>query len=115
MAEIVKQQESVRSVSDLEVRVAALEQELQIMKAALYAIPNTLEKEKLVMLQNQKEVENLKNSVVKAAATSQESVQAVSNLQKKVEVVKKESTSGMVLSVIIFSILLIISLFIRST
>ncbi|MBF0455698.1 MAG: hypothetical protein HQL72_12885 [Magnetococcales bacterium] len=102
------------SGNGLEVRVAALEAELQSLKTALYAIPGALEKEKAAMVESQKELLKLQNTVQKVSMASHESAEAVSHLKKRVEVVKKDSTSGTVVSIVIFSILLIISLFIRS-
>ncbi|MBF0194827.1 MAG: hypothetical protein HQL71_09720 [Magnetococcales bacterium] len=95
----------------LEMRVAALEAELQAMKQALYSIPAALEEEKQ---QSQKEIVNLQSTVRNITISGQETGAAVNNLQKRVDVVKKESTSGLVMSVIVFSVLLMLSIFIRS-
>ena len=107
-------QVAVNPNNELELRVASLEAELQAMKKALYTIPVALEEDKLKLEQSQKDVEHLQTTVRNITISGQETGAAVNNLQKRVDVVKKESTSGVVLSVIVFSILLIISIFIRS-
>ncbi|MBF0358571.1 MAG: hypothetical protein HQL70_08170 [Magnetococcales bacterium] len=101
-------------VAELEARVAAMEAEMLSMKRALITIPVALEEEKLANEQTKKEFLNIQKTVRNITVSGQESAAAVSQLQKRVDVVKKESTSGVVLSVIVFSILLIISIFIRS-
>jgi hypothetical protein len=104
----------VNSNNELEARVAAMEAEMQAMKKALYTIPVALEEDKIKLEQNQKDFVNLQSTVRSITISGQETGAAVNNLKKRVDVVKKESTSGVVLSIIVFSILLIISIFIRS-
>lgn len=102
------------AVTGLEVRVAMLEAELQTMKNALYAIPGALEQEKRNMAKSQQDFKKLQSSFKEISAVSKESFDAVNHLQKRVESVKKESTSGVVISVVVFSILLVVSMFIRA-
>ncbi len=100
---------------DLETRVSALEAELQAVKEALVALPGAIEKEKAsAAIEQQQQMTQLQEQVVQAAAASKDSVKAVTDLNKRVEVVKKESTSGVVASVVVFSILVMVSMFIRS-
>ncbi|MBF0382514.1 MAG: hypothetical protein HQL69_15945 [Magnetococcales bacterium] len=114
MAESKNAKSAVDKSSELEMRIAAIESEMQAMKKALYTIPIAMEEDKVKLEQNQKEFENLQTTVRNITISGQETGAAVNNLQKRVDVVKKESTSGVVLSIIVFSILLIISIFIRS-
>ena len=86
------------------------------MKKALFAIPEMMQKDKVTAeAENQKKFTHIQASVIKATANSQESVAAISKLKNRVEDVKKDSTSGVVLSIVVFSTLLIISLFIRAS
>jgi|SaaInlStandDraft_3_1057020.scaffolds.fasta_scaffold115182_1 hypothetical protein len=107
-------QSAVDTNNGLELRVAAIEAEMEAMKKALYTIPIALEEDKLKLEQSQKEFVNLQTTVRNITVSGQETGAAVNNLKKRVDVVKKESTSGVVLSIIVFSILLIISIFIRA-
>lgn len=98
----------------LEERVAILEEDLRGIKAALYAIPGALEKEKLEIKKNLEAFEGIQSGFKELSDTAAKSYRSVNTLEKRVDGVKRSATSGVVASILIFSIMLIISLFIRT-
>ena len=98
----------------LDERVALLEEEIQGLKASLYAIPGALEKEKLEIRKNLEAFEGIQTSFKEISDRADKSTKSVNNLERRVDGVKKNATSGVVASILIFSIMLIISLFIRT-
>ncbi|MBF0125867.1 MAG: hypothetical protein HQM02_01515 [Magnetococcales bacterium] len=95
-------------------RVSILEDEVKLLKAALYALPTALEKEKLDVKKNMEEFKNLQNRLAEISSTTVQSSQKMEHLGKAVDVVKKETNSWLVIIIICFSIFFIISLFIRT-
>lgn len=104
----------VKRLTDLEGRVAAMEDELKIIKAALVAIPEAFEKEKIEIRKSLGIVAQLQNGFKDVTSNSENTSKVVGTLERRVEVIKKDATSGFVISTIIFSILVILSLFARS-
>ncbi len=98
----------------LDERVALLEEEVRGLKTSLYAIPGALEKEKLEIRKNLEAFEGIQSSFKEVSEQADKSSKSVNNLERRVDGVKKNATSGVVASILIFSIMLIISLFIRT-
>lgn len=95
-------------------KILILEEEVQSIKAALMALPSALDKEKAEIRNSLATLETLQKSVQEVSNTQTQSSKVVDHLEKRVEVVKKDATSGFVISTVIFSILVLLSLFSRS-
>lgn len=103
----------IRESMTLEERIMALESEVQTLRSVVQEIPDTMEKEKDELRRNIDELNGLRSRVKEAVHTSTESSAVVNTLEKRVDVVRKDATSGVVVSIVVFSIMFIISLFIR--
>ncbi|MBF0146597.1 MAG: hypothetical protein HQL84_10755 [Magnetococcales bacterium] len=95
-------------------RVLMIEDELRSIKAAMQAFPTALEKEKADIRKSLEVMEGLKKGLQDVSHTAEQSNKVVNHLERRVEIVKKDATSGFVVSTIIFSILMIISIFVRA-
>lgn len=100
--------------TSIEMRILIIENELRSIKEAISSFPTALEKEKADIRKSLETLEVLKRGLQDVSSTAEESSKVVNHLEKRVEVVKKDATSGFVISTIIFSILMLISLFARS-
>ena len=97
----------------LEQRLLALEEDMRTIKAALNTLPEALDKEKSEIRKNMASFEGIQKNFNEVAENASRSRKLAVNLEKRVEGVKKDATSGVVVSILIFSSMLIISLFIR--
>ncbi|MEO5332539.1 MAG: hypothetical protein H7839_10990 [Magnetococcus sp. YQC-5] len=95
-------------------RIATLENEVNLLKAALYAIPAALEKEKIDIHKHLENFQTLQTRLTEISATTVQSNQRVEKLGKQVEVVKKDTSSWLMISIVVFGIFFIVSLFIRA-
>ncbi|MEO5345261.1 MAG: hypothetical protein H7834_02645 [Magnetococcus sp. YQC-9] len=95
-------------------RLSILEEEVRLLKAALYTLPAALEKEKLEIRRTLEEFKGAQKRLSDLAATTVQSNQKVELLGKQVEGVKKDTSSWLVVSIVCFAIFFIISLFIRA-
>ncbi|NGZ05222.1 MAG: hypothetical protein G8237_02590 [Magnetococcales bacterium] len=94
-------------------RLSVLEEEVRLLKAALYTLPAALEKEKMEIRKSLEEFKAAQKRISELAATTVQSSQKVDSLGRQVEVVKKDTSSWLVISIVCFAIFFIISLFIR--
>ncbi|HIJ85002.1 MAG: hypothetical protein HW380_3159 [Magnetococcales bacterium] len=99
---------------ELERRILMIEDELQSIKAAMLAFPSALEREKAEIRKSLETMETLKKGLQEVSNTTEQSNKTVNHLERRVEVVKKDATNGFVVATVIFSILTIISMFVRS-
>ncbi len=95
-------------------RIAQLEEEVKLLKTALYAIPAALEKEKMEIRKSLETFQTLQTRLTDISSTTAQSNQKVESLGRMVDGVKKETSSWLVISIVCFSIFFIISLFIRA-
>ncbi|MBF0214440.1 MAG: hypothetical protein HQM00_12925 [Magnetococcales bacterium] len=95
-------------------RLAILEDEVRMLKAALYTLPAALEKEKMEIRKSLDEFKAAQKRLSDLAATAVQSNQKVESLGRQVEGVKKDTSSWLVISIVCFSIFFVISLFIRA-
>ncbi|MBF0436429.1 MAG: hypothetical protein HQL77_13770 [Magnetococcales bacterium] len=95
-------------------KILILEEEVQTIKAALQALPSALDKEKAEIRNSLAALETLQKTIQEVSHTQMQSNKVVDHLERRVEVVKKDATSGFVISTVIFSILVLLSLFSRS-
>ncbi|MBF0109404.1 MAG: hypothetical protein HQL76_09525 [Magnetococcales bacterium] len=115
-----KEKTAAATVPDLEEegellrRVLMIEEEVKSIKAAMQAFPSALEKEKAEIRKSLETMESLKKGLQDVSQSAEQSSKVVNHLERRVEVVKKDATSGFVVSTIIFCILMIISLFVRA-
>ncbi|MBF0340369.1 MAG: hypothetical protein HQL95_05325 [Magnetococcales bacterium] len=95
-------------------RLSILEEEVRLLKAALYTLPGALEKEKLEIRKSLEEFKATQKRLSDLAASTVQSNQKVEILGRQVEGVKKDTSSWLVISIVCFSIFFVISLFIRA-
>lgn len=99
---------------ELERRILILEEELQSIKSAMMAWPSALEKEKADIRHHLEAMDGLKKTLQDVSHTTEQSSKVVNHLERRVEVVKKDAMNGFVVSTIIFSLLMILSIFARA-
>ncbi|MBF0190160.1 MAG: hypothetical protein HQL99_03300 [Magnetococcales bacterium] len=95
-------------------RLTILEEEVRLLKAALYTLPAALEKEKMEIRKSLEEFKSTQKRLSDLAATTVQSNQKVESLGRQVEGVKKDTSSWLVISIVCFAIFFIISLFVRA-
>lgn len=95
-------------------RLSILEEEVRLLKAALYTLPAALEKEKLEIRKSLDEFKAAQKRIADLVTTTTQSNQKVESLGRQVEGVKKDTSSWLVISIVCFSIFFVISLFIRA-
>ncbi|GAB0057688.1 hypothetical protein SIID45300_02020 [Candidatus Magnetaquicoccaceae bacterium FCR-1] len=105
---------AVDSTANVLDRLAILEEEVRLLKAALYTLPGALEKEKMEVRRGLEEFKGAQKRLTELANTTVQSNQKVEQLGKQVEGVKKETSSWLVVSIVCFAIFFIVSLFIRA-
>lgn len=95
-------------------RIVILEGEVKLLKAALYAIPAAMEKEKMEIRKSLEEFKSVQTRLLDISSITAQSNQKVESLGRLLEVTKRETSSWLVVSIVGFSIFFIISLFIRA-
>ncbi|MBF0132493.1 MAG: hypothetical protein HQL75_07905 [Magnetococcales bacterium] len=113
MAEKERVAQPLDGEGELERRILILEEELQSIKATMVALPSILEKEKAEIMKKLEAVDGVKKTLQDVSHTAEQSSKVVNHLERRVEVVKKDAINGFVVSTIIFSLLMILSIFVR--
>ena len=96
-----------------EQRIQLLEADVQALKGALQAQPDIQESEIAQLREKVQAVDGLHNKIREVALSSAESNRLMRSVEKRVTGVKSYATSGIAVSVLVFSILLILSVLIR--
>ena len=96
-----------------EQRIQSLEADVQALKGALQTQPNIQENEIAQLREKVQLVDGLQNKIREVANSSAESNRLMRSVEKKVTGVKSYATSGIAVSVMVFSVLLILSVLIR--
>ena len=97
-----------------EQRIQFIEEKVQELQNALLAFPDVQEKQKEEFRKRMAEFDGLKSRMKDISHSFTESNRAVHNMEKRVDGVKNYATSGVISSVLVFSILLVISMLMRS-
>lgn len=97
-----------------EQRIQRLEAEVQTLKETLQITSEHQENEQLEFTKRMADVDRLRARIKEIARSSSESNKIVQSMEKRIDGVKRFATSGVVVSILAFSIMLLLSLFIRS-
>ena len=96
-----------------EQRIQQLEAEVHELRSALQTLLTAQKEDKETLKKRLPEIEGLHGKVKELVHISAESTRMVTTLEKRMDNVKKDAFSGVVISVIAFSLLVILSLFLR--
>lgn len=96
-----------------EQRIQQLEAEVHELVETVHMLLNTQNEEKEAIRKKFSEFEGLNGRVKEVVHSTSESTRMVTSLEKRMENVKKDAFSGVAISVIVFSFLVILSLFLR--
>ena len=96
-----------------EQRIQQLEAEVHELMETVHVLLNTQNEEKEALKKKLSEFEGLNGKVKEVVHTAAESSRMVTTLEKRMDNVKRDAFSGVVISVIAFSLLVIFSLFLR--
>lgn len=96
-----------------EERIQQLETEVHELMETLHVMLNTQKEEKESFKKKLSEIDGLHNKLREVVHSSADATRTVTVLEKRMDNIKKEAFSGMATSVIVFSIILILSFFIR--
>ncbi|MBF0370840.1 MAG: hypothetical protein HQL52_15430 [Magnetococcales bacterium] len=99
---------------ELDQRMANMEGELAKIKESLSNIPHTLEEERKELSIHREEFNKLQGNFQEISRSVTGFNQKTINLERRMEVTKKNLSSGTVASILIFTILFILSLFVRA-
>ncbi|MEO5353508.1 MAG: hypothetical protein H7835_09910, partial [Magnetococcus sp. XQGC-1] len=96
-----------------EQRIQQLEAEVHELMETVHMLLNAQNEEKEALKKKLSEFDGLHGRVKEVVHTAAESSRMVTTLEKRMDNVKKDAFSGVAISVIAFSFLVIISLFLR--
>ncbi|MBF0162310.1 MAG: hypothetical protein HQL88_08475 [Magnetococcales bacterium] len=100
-------------LSQHELRIQQLEADVHALMESMQTILNTQKTDKETLKKRLAELDGLNSKVKEVVHTAAESGRMVNTLETRMDTVKKEAFSGVVISVIAFSFLTIFSLFLR--
>ncbi|MEO5376361.1 MAG: hypothetical protein H7832_01040 [Magnetococcus sp. DMHC-6] len=98
----------------LETRLDDLDQQMQSIRETLDAIPPSIEEGKRSTMANLQKYEAMFSSFQEISNSMIGFNKIATNLEQKVEITKQETSSSLVVTIVIFSIMLILTLFIKS-
>ncbi len=96
-----------------EQRIQQLEADVHELMETLHKILDTQKEEKEIVKKKLAEFDGLHSKVKDVVHTATESGRMVTTLEKRMDTVKKDAFSGVFISVIAFSLLVILSIFLR--
>ncbi|MEO5362157.1 MAG: hypothetical protein H7838_00830 [Magnetococcus sp. DMHC-8] len=100
-------------LSQQEQRIQQLEADVHELMETLHKVLDSQKEDKELIRKKLAEFDGLQGKVKDVVHTATESGRMVTTLERRMDNVKKDAFSGVVISVIIFSMLVILSLFLR--
>ncbi|MBF0143084.1 MAG: hypothetical protein HQL57_08610 [Magnetococcales bacterium] len=98
----------------LEGRLQLLENEVAEIRAALNNYSETADRDRTQVKNSTDEFQKLQRGLQEISETTLSFHKIVGQIEKRVDEIRRQSTSGLVISVVVFSILVVISLVVRS-